>query len=145
MASILEVCKNGCDYVDTAVAPLAWGTGHADILAVQSHAERRRLQVKEVNMAAYMEVRSQIQEMMDDFLGLYCNRSTASTTRCSLRRDCRAGMMGSLMADLKPTWNRSTNGKPSMGNRPSRKTELLHQAVRRSGLHLAQSGLSLPW
>ena len=34
MASILEVCKNGCDYVDTAVAPLAWGTGHADILAV---------------------------------------------------------------------------------------------------------------
>ena len=36
MASILEVCKNGCDYVDTAVAPLAWGTGHADILAVQA-------------------------------------------------------------------------------------------------------------
>ena len=73
MASILEVCKNGCDYIDTAIAPLAWGTGHADILAVQAMLRDAGFEVKDVNMMAYMEVRSQIQAMMDDFLGLYCN------------------------------------------------------------------------
>ena len=71
MASILEVCRNGCDYIDTAVAPLSWGTGHADIIAVQEMLKDAGFKVKEINMEAYMEVRSQIQEMMDDFLGYY--------------------------------------------------------------------------
>ena len=73
MASILEVCEAGCDYIDVGMEPLSWGTGHADILAVQAMLKDAGFKVKEINMAAYMEVRSQIQEMMDDFLGLYCN------------------------------------------------------------------------
>ena len=29
MASILEVCEAGCDYIDVGMEPLSWGTGHA--------------------------------------------------------------------------------------------------------------------
>ena len=36
MASILEVCKNGCDIIDTAVEPLSWGKVHPDIISVQA-------------------------------------------------------------------------------------------------------------
>lgn len=100
MASILEVCKNGCDYIDTAVAPLAWGTGHADILAVQAMLKDAGFKVKEVNMAAYMEVRSQIQEMMDDFLGYYCNPLNRINNSLLIAPGLPGGMMGSLMADL---------------------------------------------
>ena len=32
MASILEVCEAGCDYIDVGMEPLSWGTGHADLL-----------------------------------------------------------------------------------------------------------------
>ena len=100
MASILEVCKNGCDYVDVAVAPLAWGTGHADVLAVQAMLKDAGFKVKEVNMAAYMEVRSQIQQMMDDFLGLYCNPLNRINNSLLIAPGLPGGMMGSLMADL---------------------------------------------
>ncbi|MBP5612458.1 MAG: oxaloacetate decarboxylase, partial [Bacteroidales bacterium] len=31
VASILEVCKAGCDYIDVGMEPLSWGTGAADI------------------------------------------------------------------------------------------------------------------
>ena len=33
MASILEVCQAGCDYIDVGMEPLSWGTGHAVICA----------------------------------------------------------------------------------------------------------------
>ena len=36
MASILEVCEAGCDYIDVGMEPLSWGTGHADLLSVQA-------------------------------------------------------------------------------------------------------------
>ena len=36
MASILEVCKNGADVIDTAIEPLSWGKVHPDIISVQS-------------------------------------------------------------------------------------------------------------
>ena len=100
MASILEVCKNGCDYVDTAIAPLAWGTGHADILAVQAMLKDAGFKVKEVNMAAYMEVRSQIQAMMDDFLGYYCPELNRINNSLLIKPGLPGGMMGSLMTDL---------------------------------------------
>lgn len=100
MASILEVCKNGCDYIDTAVAPLSWGTGHADILAVQAMLKDAGFKVKEINMAAYMEVRTQIQEMMDDFLGFYCNPLNRINNSLLIAPGLPGGMMGSLMADL---------------------------------------------
>ena len=36
VASILEVCNAGCDYIDVGMEPLSWGTGHADLLTVQA-------------------------------------------------------------------------------------------------------------
>ena len=71
MASILEVCEAGCDYIDVGMEPLSWGTGHADLLSVQAMLKDAGFQVPEVNMEAYMKVRALIQEFMDDFLGLY--------------------------------------------------------------------------
>ena len=100
MASILEVCKNGCDYVDTAVAPLAWGTGHADIIAVQEMLKDAGFKVKDINMEAYMEVRTQIQQMMDDFLGYYCPELNRINNSLLVKPGLPGGMMGSLMTDL---------------------------------------------
>ena len=71
MASILEVCEAGCDYIDVGMEPLSWGTGHADLLSVQAMLKDAGYQVPEINMEAYMKVRGMIQEFMDDFLGLY--------------------------------------------------------------------------
>lgn len=70
MASILEVCKAGCDYVDVGMEPLSWGTGHADVISVQAMLKDAGFKVPEINMQAYMKVRSMIQEFMDDFLGI---------------------------------------------------------------------------
>ena len=39
MASILEVCRAGVDYIDVAMEPLSWGTGHVDLLAVHAMLE----------------------------------------------------------------------------------------------------------
>ena len=100
MASILEVCKNGCDYVDTAVAPLAWGTGHADLLSVQAMLKDAGYQVPEINMEAYMKVRALIQEFMDDFLGLYISPKNRLMNSLLIGPGLPGGMMGSLMADL---------------------------------------------
>ena len=36
MASILEVCENGADIIDTAIEPLSWGKVHPDVISVQS-------------------------------------------------------------------------------------------------------------
>ena len=36
MASILEVCEAGCDYIDVGMEPLSWGTGHAEGCRFQS-------------------------------------------------------------------------------------------------------------
>ncbi len=100
MASILEVCQNGCDYVDTAVAPLSWGTGHADIIAVQEMLKDAGFKVKEVNMEAYMEVRSKVQAMLDDFLGFYCPQQNRLDNSLLIKPGLPGGMMGSLMTDL---------------------------------------------
>ena len=62
MASILEVCEAGCDYIDVGMEPLSWGTGHADLLSVQAMLKDAGYQVPEINMEAYMKVRGMIQE-----------------------------------------------------------------------------------
>ncbi|MBR0036598.1 MAG: oxaloacetate decarboxylase [Bacteroidales bacterium] len=100
MASILEVCKNGCDYVDCGMSPLSWGTGHADIIAVQEMLKDAGFKVKEINMSAYMEVRTQIQEMMDDFLGYYIPELNHLNNSLLVKPGLPGGMMGSLMTDL---------------------------------------------
>ena len=100
MASILEVCKAGCDYIDTGMSPLSWGTGHADIIAVQEMLKDAGFKVKEINMAAYMEVRTQIQEMMDDFLGYYIPSLNHLNNSLLVKPGLPGGMRGSLMSDL---------------------------------------------
>lgn len=98
--SILEVCKAGCDYVDVGMEPLSWGTGHADIITVQEMLKDAGFQVKEINMEAYMKVRSMIQEFLDDFLGLYCSPRNRLMNSLLIGPGLPGGMMGSLMADL---------------------------------------------
>ena len=119
MASILEVCKAGCDYVDVGMEPLSWGTGHADIIAVQAMLKDAGFQVKEINMEAYMEVRTLIQEMMDDFLGYYIPERNRQMNSLLIGPGLPGGMMGSLMTDLETNlesinkW-KEKNGKPKM-------------------------------
>jgi len=100
MASILEAARAGVDYVDVAMEPLSWGTGHADVLAVQGMLKDAGYAVKEVNMKAYMEVRSMTQEFIDDFLGYYINPKNRHMNSLLIGSGLPGGMMGSLMADL---------------------------------------------
>ncbi|MCQ2224098.1 MAG: oxaloacetate decarboxylase [Paludibacteraceae bacterium] len=119
MASILEVCKAGCDYVDVGMEPLSWGTGHADVIAVQAMLKDAGFQVKEINMEAYMEVRTLVQEMMDDFLGYYIPARNRQMNSLLIGPGLPGGMMGSLMTDLETNlesinkW-KEKNGKPKM-------------------------------
>ncbi|MCQ2217067.1 MAG: oxaloacetate decarboxylase [Paludibacteraceae bacterium] len=119
MASILEVCKAGCDYVDVGMEPLSWGTGHADVIAVQEMLKDAGFKVKEINMAAYMEARTLIQEMMDDFLGYYIPARNRQMNSLLIGPGLPGGMMGSLMTDLETNlesinkW-KEKNGKPKM-------------------------------
>ena len=124
MASILEVCRNGCDYIDTAVAPLSWGTGHADIIAVQEMLKDAGFKVKEINMEAYMEVRSQIQEMMDDFLGYYIPAQNHLNNSLLIKPGLPGGMMGSLMTDLEDNL-KSLNKWKVKNNQPELTTDQL--------------------
>ena len=100
MASILEVCKAGCDYIDVGMDPLSWGTGHADNISVQAMLKDAGFKVAEINMSAYMKVRSMIQEFMDDFLGLYISPRNRLMNSLLIGPGLPGGMMGSLMADL---------------------------------------------
>ena len=100
MASILEVCKAGCDYIDVGMEPLSWGTGHADLISVQAMLKDAGFIVPEINMEAYMKVRSMIQEFMDDFLGLYISPKNRLMNSLLIGPGLPGGMMGSLMADL---------------------------------------------
>lgn len=100
MASILEVCEAGCDYIDVGMEPLSWGTGHADLLSVQAMLKDAGYQVPEINMEAYMKVRALIQEFMDDFLGLYIAPRNRLMNSLLIGPGLPGGMMGSLMADL---------------------------------------------
>ncbi|MBQ8592882.1 MAG: oxaloacetate decarboxylase [Bacteroidaceae bacterium] len=100
MASILEVCEAGCDYIDVGMEPLSWGTGHADVISVQAMLKDAGFQVPEINMEAYMKVRSLVQEFMDDFLGLYISPKNRLMNSLLIGPGLPGGMMGSLMADL---------------------------------------------
>lgn len=119
MASILEVAKAGCDYIDTSMSPLAWGTGHADIIAVQEMLKDAGFQVKEINMEAYMETRTLIQEMYDDFLGYYIPKLNHINNSLLVKPALPGGMMGSLMTDLEDNlkslnkW-KVKNGQPEL-------------------------------
>ncbi len=100
MASILEVCNNGADVIDTAIEPLSWGKVHPDIISVQSMLKNEGFEVKEINMKAYMQARSLTQEFIDDWLGYFINPGNKLMSSLLLGCGLPGGMMGSMMADL---------------------------------------------
>lgn len=100
MASILEVCRNGADVIDTAIEPLSWGKVHPDVISVQSMLKNAGFDVPEINMEAYMEARKLTQEFIDDFLGYFMNPSNKLMSSLLLGCGLPGGMMGSMMADL---------------------------------------------
>ncbi len=100
VATILEVCRAGVDIIDVAMEPLSWGTGHADLLTVQAMLKDAGFDVPEINMSAYMKVRSLTQEFMDDFLGAFISPRNRLMNSLLIGPGLPGGMMGSLMADL---------------------------------------------
>ena len=100
MASILEAANAGVDYIDVGMEPLSWGTGHADLLAVQSMLKDAGFKVADINMKAYMKVRSLTQKFMDDFLGYYISNKNRVMNSLLIGPGLPGGMMGSLMSDL---------------------------------------------
>ncbi len=100
MATILEVCRNGADVIDTAIEPLSWGKVHPDVISVQSMLKNAGFDVPEINMEAYMEARKLTQEFIDDFLGYFMNPSNKLMSSLLLGCGLPGGMMGSMMADL---------------------------------------------
>ena len=100
MASILEVCKNGCDIIDTAIEPLSWGKVHPDIISVQAMLKDAGFNVPEINMNAYMKARSLTQEFIDDWLGIFMDKNNKLMSSLLLTSGLPGGMMGSMMSDL---------------------------------------------
>ena len=100
MASILEVCNNGADVIDTAIEPLSWGKVHPDIISVQSMLKHEGFEVKEINMNAYMRARALTQEFIDDWRGYFINPGNKHMSSLLLGCGLPGGMMGSMMADL---------------------------------------------
>jgi pyruvate carboxylase subunit B len=121
VATILEVCDAGCDYIDVGIEPLSWGTGHADLLTVRAMLEDAGYVVPKINMEAYMRVRSMIGEFMDDFLGLYISPKNRLMNSLLIEPGLPGGMMGSLMADL------DTNLATINKSREKKKEPLLSQ------------------
>lgn len=117
MASILEAARAGVDYVDVAMEPLSWGTGHADVLAVQGMLRDAGFLVPDINMKAYMEVRSLTQDFMDDFLGFWISSKNRQMNSLLIGSGLPGGMMGSLMADLDSNL-KSLNNWLAKRNRP---------------------------
>ena len=100
MASILEAANAGAEYIDVAMEPLSWGTGHADLLAIQAMLKDAGFKVPDINMKAYMKVRALTQKYMDDFLGYYIDPKNRLMNSLLIAPGLPGGMMGSLMADL---------------------------------------------
>ena len=100
MASILEVCNNGADIIDTAIEPLSWGKVHPDVISVQSMLKNEGFDVPEINMSAYMKARALTQEFIDEWLGYFINPSNKLMSSLLLGCGLPGGMMGSMMADL---------------------------------------------
>ena len=100
MASILEVCNNGADIIDTAMEPLSWGKVHPDIISVLSMLRNEGFDVPQINMNAYMKARALTQEFIDEWLGYFINPANKIMSSLLLGCGLPGGMMGSMMADL---------------------------------------------
>lgn len=125
MATILEVCRNGADVIDTAIEPLSWGKVHPDVISVQSMLKHAGFDVPEINMEAYMEARKLTQEFIDDFLGYFMNPSNKLMSSLLLGCGLPGGMMGSMMADLTGMMGAINNNRTAKGEKELSEDELL--------------------
>ena len=100
-ASMLEVARAGADYLDVAVEPLSWGKVHPDVITIREMLKADGFQVKDLNMDAYMQVRSLNQRFIDEFLGYWIDPNNAQMSSLLVGCGLPGGMMGSMMADLK--------------------------------------------
>ncbi len=119
MASMLEVCRNGADIIDTAMEPLSWGKVHPDIISVRAMLDDAGFDVPEINMNAYMRARTLTQEFIDEWLGYFINPTNKHTSSLLLGCGLPGGMMGSMMSDLGGIQNvinnlRKKKGKPEL-------------------------------
>ena len=125
MASILEVCKNGADVIDTAIEPLSWGKVNPDVISVQSMLKHAGFDVPEINMDAYMEARKLTQEFIDDFLGYFMNPANKLMSSLLLGCGLPGGMMGSMMADLTGVMSAINSNRAKDGLEPLSEDALL--------------------
>ena len=125
MASILEVCRNGADVIDTAIEPLSWGKVHPDVISVQSMLKHAGFDVPEINMEAYMEARKLTQEFIDDFLGYFMNPANRLMSSLLLGCGLPGGMMGSMIADLTGVMGAINNNRAAKGEPELSEDELL--------------------
>jgi pyruvate carboxylase subunit B len=100
VVSSLEAARAGADIIDVGMEPLSWGTGHADLLTVHAMLRDAGFSLPDINMKAYMQVRSLTQEFIDDFLGYYIDPKNRLMNSLLIGPGLPGGMMGSLMADL---------------------------------------------
>jgi pyruvate carboxylase subunit B len=119
VASALEAARNGVDIIDVGMEPLSWGTGHADLLTIHAMLKDAGFSLPDVNMKAYMQVRTLTQEFIDDFLGYYIAPKNREMNSLLIGPGLPGGMMGSLMSDLEQNlaslnaWF-DKNGKPKI-------------------------------
>ena len=117
--SMLEVARAGADYLDVAVEPLSWGKVHPDVISIREILKADGFQVKDLNMNAYMEVRSLTQQFIDEFLGYWIDSNNSHMSSLLVGCGLPGGMMGSMMADLK-----GVHGAINMSLRSQNKAEL---------------------
>ena len=100
VATALEAARNGADIIDVGMEPLSYGTGHADLLTIHAMLTDAGFAVADIDMNAYMNVRSLSQSFVNDFLGHYISPKNRFMNSLLIGPGLPGGMMGSLMADL---------------------------------------------
>ncbi len=125
MASMYEVANSGVDYLDVAMEPLSWGMVHPDLIAVQAMLKDAGFDVAEINMDAYMKVRSLTKSFIEDFLGYFIDDRNRQMTSLLIGSGLPGGMMGSMMADLKGVHSGINNTLKAKGKKALSEDELL--------------------
>ncbi|MCX7862655.1 MAG: biotin/lipoyl-binding protein [Bacteroidales bacterium] len=125
MASILEVCRAGADYVDVAMEPLSWGMVHPDVISVREMLHDAGFEVPSINMNAYMEARRLNQQFIDEWLGLFIDPTNRYVSSLLLGCGLPGGMMGSMMADLKNVLDGINNSLKQAGKKTLTQDEIL--------------------
>lgn len=125
VTSSLEAARNGADFIDVAMEPLSYGTAHADLITVHEMLKDAGFSLPDINMKAYMQVRSLTQEFIDDFLGYYINPKNRLMNALLIGPGLPGGMMGSLMADLENNLKSLNNWKVKNNQPPISQDDLL--------------------